>query len=233
MSKDTGAGRPRRPRLHLSGDERADDLLSVDPLALLIGMVLDQQIPLEWAFHGPAELVRRLDLTVPIDASELAGMDPGRLLGAFASKPSLHRYPASMADRVQALARIVADDYGGDATRIWSEAADGNDLRKRVRDLPGFGDHKARIFVALLGKQLGVRPEGWLEAASPFGDPGTRLSVADIVDDATLSEVRLHKKLLKEEAKRAAAKGAGAKPAGAKPSPAKRAGAKRSGRSRS
>ena len=204
MTKKSAGPAPGR-RLHLSGDERADELLSEDPLALLIGMVLDQQIPLEWAFRGPAELVERLGLAVPIEAATLAAMDPARVAEAFTSKPSLHRYPGSMAERVQALARIVAEDYGGDPTRIWSEAADGEDLRRRVQALPGFGEHKARIFVALLGKQLGVRPDGWLEAASPFGDPGTHKSVADIVDDATLAEVRLQKKLVKDEAKRARA----------------------------
>jgi len=193
----------RRKSLHLSGDARADELLGEDPLALLIGMVLDQQIPLEWAFRGPAELVERLGLGVPIDAAQLAAMDPGRVVEAFSRRPSLHRYPASMAERVQALARIVADEYDGDATRIWKTAKDGTELRKRVKALPGFGEHKARIFVALLGKQLGVRPEGWVEAASPFGEEGSRLSVADIVDDASLAEVRTHKKLAKEEAKRA------------------------------
>jgi uncharacterized HhH-GPD family protein len=205
MTQGTRVGKAAPARLHLSGDARADALLSTDPLALLIGMVLDQQVPLEWAFHGPVALVDRLDLAVPIAASRLARMDPATLRDAFARKPSLHRYPGSMAERVQALAAVVADEYGGDAARIWREAADGEDLRRRVQALPGFGAHKARIFVALLGKQLGVRPAGWREASAPFGDAGTRMSVADIVDGATLDEVRRTKRLVKEQAKQAGA----------------------------
>lgn len=201
MAQGTRAAKAAPARLHLSGDERADALLSEDPLALLIGMVLDQQVPLEWAFRGPRELVDRLSLGVPIDAARLARADPATLRDAFARKPSLHRYPGSMAERVQALARAVADEYGGDAARVWTDAADGEDLRRRVQALPGFGAHKARIFVALLGKQLGVRPPGWKEAAAPFGDTGTRMSVADIVDAATLYEVRRTKRLMKEQAK--------------------------------
>lgn len=201
----SGTQEPRRTRrvtLFLAGDAQADRLLSADPLALLIGMVLDQQIPLERAFRGPAALVERLGLAVPVDAAHLAGMDPEVLTEAFARRPSLHRYPAAMASRVQALAALVAADYGGDAARIWREAESGTALRRRVEALPGFGAHKARIFVALLGKQLGVRPQGWTEASAPFGEPGSRLSVADIVDAATLAEVRARKRLAKEEAAR-------------------------------
>lgn len=201
------AGSAGSAALCLARDERADRLLSTDPLALLIGMVLDQQIPLERAFQGPAALVDRLALAVPIDAAHLAGIDPETLVDAFARRPSLHRYPAAMAARVQDLAAIVADHYGGDASRIWRDAGSGADLRRRVHALPGFGDRKARIFVALLGKQLGVRPEGWTDASSPFGEPGSRLSVADIVDDVTLDEVRTEKRRAKQGAKQARAAG--------------------------
>lgn len=203
-SSDEG---PARGTLCLAGDERADRLLSADPLALLIGMVLDQQIPLERAFQGPAALVDRLGLAVPIDAADLAGIDPEALARAFAQRPSLHRYPAAMATRVQALAGVVADEYGGDAARIWKEADSGTTLRRRVHALPGFGDRKARIFVALLGKQFAVRPEGWIGASAPFGEPGSRLSVADIVDATTLAEVRTQKRQAKQDAKQARGSG--------------------------
>jgi uncharacterized HhH-GPD family protein len=205
-------------QLHLSGDERADRLISEDPLALLIGMVLDQQITIEQAFRGPAELVDRLGLRTPIDARRLASMDPATLTAAFARRPSIHRYPTSMAARVQEVCRVVADEYGGDAARVWKSATDGAELRDRVQALPGFGPRKSRIFVALCAKQLGVRPPGWEEASDPFGVPGAFLSVADIVDAESLEEVRRHKR----EAK-AAAKAAGATPQKTVSSGAKRA----------
>lgn len=203
----TGASRrrPRAARLRLSGDPHADDLLSSDPLALLIGMVLDQQIPLEWAFRGPAELVDRLGLDVPLDAHALARLDPDRLAEAFARKPSLHRYHTSMAERVQALARVVAEEYGGDAARVWTGATDGEDLRRRVQALPGFGERKARIFVALLGKQLGVRPFGWREAAGTYGEDKVYRSVADITSPESLGKVRTYKQEMKARAKAAKA----------------------------
>ena len=185
---------PRRA-LYLSGDRDADALLTRDPLALVIGMVLDQQIPLEKAFRGPADLVERLGR--PLDAARIAATDPEALARTFARVPAIHRYPASMAGRVQALARIVADEYGGDASRIWRDAKSGPDLVARVKALPGFGDQKARIFVALLGKQLGVTPTGWRAASSPFGDAGATRSVADIVDAASLARVRQFKQDLK------------------------------------
>jgi uncharacterized HhH-GPD family protein len=194
-----------RPSLHISGDPRADELLSEDPLALLIGMVLDQQILLEKAFRGPVDLADRLGIVPPLDARRLAAMDPETMTAAFSERPSLHRYPASMAARVQALCRVVADEYGGDAARVWSDAEDGRDLKARVQALPGFGEQKARIFVALLGKQLGVRPDGWEEVSSPFGEPGSFRSVADIVDAASLAEVRQRKQEAKAAAKRAKA----------------------------
>lgn len=195
---------PVTPHLHLSGDAQADRLLSEDPLALLIGMVLDQQIPLEHAFRGPAELAARLDLPTPMDAARIAGMDPEQLAEAFARRPAIHRYPASMAARVQALCQVIAAEHGDDAARVWTEAADGMDLKRRVQALPGYGEQKARIFVALLAKQLGVRPAGWEEASAPFGEAGSFRSVADIVDAGSLAKVR--------EAKKAAKAGAAAAP---------------------
>jgi uncharacterized HhH-GPD family protein len=191
------------PTLQLAQDPEADRLLSQNPLALLIGMVLDQQVPLEKAFRGPLELTKRLGR--PLDAAVIAAIDPEALAEAFAARPSLHRYPSSMAARVQALCRVLVDEYGGDAAAVWTTAADGQELRRRIQALPGFGEQKARIFVALLGKQLGVEPPGWREAAGPFGAAGSRRSVADIVDATTLAEVRAYKQSMKA-AKKAAKK---------------------------
>jgi uncharacterized HhH-GPD family protein len=189
--------------LRLSGNPEADALLSKDPLALLIGMVLDQQIPLEWAFAGPAELRTRLGRD--LDARDLAAMDPEALAAAFSARPALHRYPGSMAGRVQDLSRMLVDHYDGKAEAVWNGATSGSDLLARVRDLPGFGEQKAKIFVALLGKQLQVRPVGWQAVSVPYGDPGTFRSVADITDQASLDRVRAFKQDMKAKAKAAAA----------------------------
>jgi len=201
------------PALHLSGDPEADALLSEDPLALLIGMVLDQQVPLEWAFAGPAQLRRRLGGS--LDAAAIADRDPAQLVAVFAAKPALHRYPGSMATRVQELCRLLVDRYGGRAENVWEGVASGAELLARVKELPGFGAHKAKIFVALLGKQLGVRPPGWVEAARPFADPGTTMSVADITDSSSLDRVRAFKADMKAKAKATGA-GAGASTSGTK-----------------
>ncbi len=142
--------------LYLSGDEPADELLTKDPLALLIGMVLDQQIPLERAFKSPFDLQQRLGGR--LDAGHLASMDPEELAAVFSETPALHRFPKSMAGRVQDLCTLIVDSYGGDAAGIWNSAATGQELLANVKALPGFGEQKARIFIALLGKQLGIRP---------------------------------------------------------------------------
>ena len=191
-----------KPSLRLSQHAEADALLSRDPLALLIGMVLDQQIPLEWAFRGPLTLQQRLGGR--LDAAEIAGMDPDELTAAFAGPPAVHRFPAANAKRVQELCRILVEQYGGKAANVWKKAADGADLLGRVKALPGFGDQKARIFVALLGKQLGVRPTGWQDAAGAYGVDGSFMSVADIVDGESLLRVRLYKQEKKAAAKAAA-----------------------------
>ncbi|MGH9016650.1 MAG: HhH-GPD-type base excision DNA repair protein [Acidimicrobiales bacterium] len=212
--------------LRLSGDPEADTLLSEDPLALLIGMVLDQQVPLEWAFAAPAELRRRLGRD--LDAGAIAAMTPEALGAAFTAKPALHRYPGSMAARVYDLCRLLVDDYGGTADAVWAGAASGSELLGRVRALPGFGEQKAKIFVALLGKQLGVTAPGWREVSVPFGEPGSFRSVADIVDQASLDRVRAFKQDMKAKAKAAAAAtGTPAKKTAAKRAPAKKAPAKR------
>jgi uncharacterized HhH-GPD family protein len=179
-------------------DDEANELLSRNPLALLIGMLLDQQIPLERAFSAPADLVRRLGHEPT--AQELADFTPDALVAIFSQRPALHRFPKAMAGRVQVLARIVVDDYDGDAAAVWTTAASGAELIKRVSALPGFGAAKARIFVALLGKQLGVRPDGWREASGPFGAEGSYISVADIVDEDSLGKVRSYKQQLKATA---------------------------------
>ncbi|MGH9104917.1 MAG: HhH-GPD-type base excision DNA repair protein [Acidimicrobiales bacterium] len=188
--------------LHLSGDAGADKLLSEDPLALLIGMVLDQQIPLERAFTAPRDLRQRLG--GELDAGTIATMSPDALATLFAERPALHRFPASNAQRVQRLCQVVVGEYGGRASGIWEGAGGGADLLRRVRALPGFGEQKAKIFVALLGKQMGVRPRGWREASRPFGEPGTTLSVADITGAESLAKVRAHKAQVKAAAKAAA-----------------------------
>jgi uncharacterized HhH-GPD family protein len=185
--------------LHLSHNPEADQLLSEDPLALLIGMVLDQQVPLERAFTAPLDLQERLGR--PLDAGELAAMDPDQLVAVFSARPALHRFPAANAKRVQEMCRVVVGEYDGKAAAIWETADSGAELFRRVRALPGFGEQKARIFVGLLGKQLGVRPPGWEEAAGRYGEAGTFFSVADIVDRESLGRVRAYKAQIKAAAK--------------------------------
>ncbi|HVW80604.1 MAG TPA: HhH-GPD-type base excision DNA repair protein [Mycobacteriales bacterium] len=187
------------PQLCLAQRADADALLSRDPLALLIGMVLDQQMPLEWAFTGPLTLTERLGHE--LDVKELADYDPEALAKIFATPPAIHRFPGSMAGRVQQLCRLIVANYDGDPTGIWTGVRNGEELRKRVEALPGFGAHKAKIFVALLGKQYGVTPRGWRDAAGEFGKKGALLSVADITDGETLVKVREAKKLAKAAAK--------------------------------
>lgn len=188
------------PMLNLAQEPAADEMLATDPLALLIGMLLDQQIPMERAFVAPYRLAQRLGVE-RLDAAALAAYDPQALADVFATPPALHRFPAAMADRTQKLARLIVDEYEGDAAAVWTGATDGRDLVRRVGKLPGFGKQKAQIFVALLGKQLGVRPDGWREAAGEFGAEGVYRSVADITDTASLVKVRDYKQQLKAAAK--------------------------------
>jgi uncharacterized HhH-GPD family protein len=189
-------------KLPLSGDDAADQLLEDDPLALLVGMALDQQIPLERAFKSPYDLRERRGR---LDVHDLADADPDELAAVFAQPPALHRFPASMAKRVQELCTHLVEEYGGRAEAVWKEASDGADLLRRVKALPGFGDQKAKIFVALLGKRLGVAPAGWEQAAGEYGAARTYKSVADIDGPASLAKVRAYKKEMKAAAK--AAKG--------------------------
>jgi uncharacterized HhH-GPD family protein len=187
--------------IHVTGDAAVDQLLTDDPLALVIAMVLDQQVPMERAFRSPFDLQERLGR--PLDAAALISMDPEALAGVFSEKPALHRFPKSMAGRVQAVCGVIVDSYGGDAAAIWTSAADGRELLANVKGLPGFGEQKSKIFIALLGKQLGVRPSGWEKAASPYGDAGSFRSVADIDSPEALAKVRQYKQKAKAEAKAA------------------------------
>jgi uncharacterized HhH-GPD family protein len=170
---------------------------------LLVGMLLDQQFPMERAFAGPYVIARRLEMD-RLDPTVVAGADPESFAALMAGPPAVHRYHRNMAGRVQALAAYVERTHGGDAAAIWRDAADGRELFARLRALPGFGDQKARIFVALLGKQFGVRPPGWEEAAGDYATPGRR-SVADVVDETTLQEVREYKRTMKARARGEAA----------------------------
>ena len=190
------------PTLRLAQDPAADDLLGRDPLALMIGMLLDQQFPMERAFGAPRLLADRLGVDV-LSATELADQDPERLVQIFSGPPALHRYPGSMAARTQQLCRFLVERYGGRAENVWADAPDGATLLRRLCELPGWGEQKSKIFLALLGKQCGVTPQGWRQAAGSYGEEGSRRSVADITGPETLAEVRQ----FKQEQKRAARAG--------------------------
>jgi uncharacterized HhH-GPD family protein len=183
----------------LSQSPDADALLDREPLALLIGMILDQQVPLERAFSAPFELTQRLGHE--LDAQQIATYPPEALVELFAQRPALHRYPRSMAGRVQEACRLLVDRYGGDVSGLWRDVSDARELLSRLLALPGFGKQKARIFVALLGKQYGVTPPGWREAAGEYGAEGTYKSVADITDDRSRVRVREYKAQLKAAAR--------------------------------
>jgi uncharacterized HhH-GPD family protein len=166
-------------QLHFTGNDEADALLASEPLALLIGFVLDQQVSVQKAFSGPLELKQRIG---SLDAARIAGMDPGELDRAFRERPALHRFPGTMASRTQDLCATVASEYGGDAARVWIEAADGRDLERRLLDLPGIGPMKARSLIAILGKRFGIKPPGWEEVAPKHPTLGDVDSVAALED---------------------------------------------------
>jgi uncharacterized HhH-GPD family protein len=195
------------PQLRIAQDAAADELLGRDPLALLLGMLLDQQFAMERAFASPRLLADRLGVDT-LSAADLAAADPDELTKTFQGPPALHRYPGSMAARAQAVCRLLMERYDGRADAMWSDAPDGATLLRRIGELPGFGAQKAKILVALLGKQYGVTPPGWREAAGPYGEEGSRRSVADITGPESLAEVRA----AKQEAKKAAKQAAGAAP---------------------
>ena len=186
--------------INITGDSTADQVLSDDPFALLVGMMLDQQYPMEHAFRGPAKVLERFGT---LDPGRIAAADPEQFAALCATPPAIHRFPGSMAARLQTLAGIVEEKYDGRAELLWADAATGKELLARVMELPGFGKQKAQIFVALLAKQLGVRPEGWEQAVGAYAEDGYR-SVADVVDEESLQKVRDFKKQ-----KKAAAKAAG------------------------
>jgi uncharacterized HhH-GPD family protein len=189
--------------MYLATTEAANDLLAHDPLALLIGMLLDQQIPMEKAFTSPQVLRERL-AGAGFDATTIAGYDADEFEAIFRRPPALHRFPAAMAKRVQDLGRVLVERFDGEAANVWAGAATGAELVQRIGALPGFGEQKARIFAALLGKQFAITPKGWREAAGGYGEKGSRRSVADVVDADSLKAVRSHKQQMKAAAKAAA-----------------------------
>jgi uncharacterized HhH-GPD family protein len=186
-------------RIQLVQDQDADALLESNPFALLVGMMLDQQIPMEVAFAGPKKLADRLG---GLEPGVIADYDPDAFIALCSERPAVHRFPGSMGKRLQTLAQTIVDDYGGDTAALWTNGdPDGPELLRRVKALPGFGEQKAKIFVALLGKQYGVTPKGWREAAGNYGAAGSYMSVADVVDGGTLEKVRSYKKQAKAAAK--------------------------------
>ena len=190
-------------KLQLVQDPAADALLESNPFALLVGMLLDQQYPMEAAFAGPKKIADRIG---GVDAREIADYDPDEFAALCSKTPAVHRFPGSMAKRIQALAQIIVDNYDGNAASLWTAGEpDGLEVLRRLKGLPGFGEQKAKIFLALLGKQYGVTPTGWRESAGDYGKAGSFMSVADVVDPGSLEKVRLYKKQAKAAAKAAKA----------------------------
>jgi len=187
--------------LTIAQDPAADRVLDESPFALLMGMMLDQQFPMEWAFAGPAKVLERFG---SLDPAAIAAADPDAFAALCAVPPAVHRFPGSMAARIQTLAGIVCEEYDGHADRLWTEATSGAELARRLQALPGFGKQKAQIFTALLAKQLGVAPDGWEKAAGDYAEPGSHRSVADVVDEDSLLKVRAFKQQKKAAAKAAA-----------------------------
>lgn len=190
--------------LHLAQQPDADELLGRSPLAALVGMLLDQQVPMEWAFAGPYTIARRMGAD-DLDAHEIAAYDPEVFATLLSTKPAVHRYPGSMAKRIQQLCQYLVEHYDGNAAALWDDVSTGEELLKRLSSLPGFGTQKSQIFLALLGKQLGVRPRGWRESAGAYGEAKSFRSVADITGPESLAKVRAHKQEMKAAAKAAKA----------------------------
>ena len=192
------------PVLNLTPSAQANELLTNDPFALLVGMLLDQQFPMERAFAGPQILAERLGTPGRLDPQVIVNTSDADLLAAAKGPPAIHRYPGSMIDRIRALAQIVIDDYDGDAARIWTDAKNGNAAVRAMRDLPGFGEQKAKIFIALVGKQLDQAPSGCKAATTPYGRTGTTMSIADVTDEESLLKVRAWKQRRKKRLAKAA-----------------------------
>jgi uncharacterized HhH-GPD family protein len=188
----------KTPTLPVTGDAAADQLLVDDPLARLIGMLLDQQVPMEWAFSAPFKLKERMGGA--LDATQIAALPREQLEAIFKGPPALHRYPGSMAKRTQQLCQHLVEHYGGDACRVWDGVASGPELFARLRGLPGFGGEKSKIFLALLAKRFGIAPAGWEEPAAPFSD-GTPRSIADVDGPEALTKVREFKRMMKAQGK--------------------------------
>ncbi|NLU67824.1 HhH-GPD-type base excision DNA repair protein [Streptomyces sp. HNM0574] len=186
--------------VRLAQQPEADALLGRDPLAVLVGALLDQQVPMEWAFTGPYTIAQRMGHD-SLDAHEIAARSQEDFAQILSEKPAVHRYPGSMAKRVQELCAYLVETYDGKAERVWEEAESGRDLLGRLTALPGFGKHKAQVFTALLGKQYGVRPTGWREAAGDYGAEDAQLSVADVTGPESLGQVRERKREMKQRAK--------------------------------
>jgi uncharacterized HhH-GPD family protein len=184
--------------IQIAQDPHADQVLAESPFALLTGMLLDQQYPMEHAFRGPAKILDRFG---SLDPATVAAADPEEFASLCSTPPAIHRFPGSMAARVQALAAHVVEEYDGHAERLWEQAESGRDLMRRLQALPGFGKQKAQIFVALVAKQLGVRPPGWEDAAGAYAEQGSYRSVADVVDATSLDKVRSFKKEMKARAR--------------------------------
>jgi uncharacterized HhH-GPD family protein len=200
--RQDGAMTTGQTAIHLTGNPSADALLSENANALLVGMVLDQQVPLEKAFSGPAVIAERMNGT--FDVAAIAELSEEDFVALCAQKPAIHRFPGSMAKRVRQVCQRLVQDYDSDVERLYAQASTGAELKAALAQLPGFGEQKAAIFTALLGKQRGVTPPGWQEASSPYGDEGTHVSVADIVDHESLLKVRAAKQAAKQVAKAAA-----------------------------
>jgi uncharacterized HhH-GPD family protein len=191
------------PKLQLVQDPAADALLESNPFALLVGMLLDQQYPMEAAFAGPKKIADRIG---GVDPREIADYDPAEFSALCSKTPAIHRFPASMAKRIQALAQVIVDQYGGQAAALWTDGdPDGPEVLRRLKRLPGFGEQKAKIFLALLGKQYGVTPKGWRTATGGYGKAGAFMSVADVKDAGSLAKVRSYKKQMKATGKAAKA----------------------------
>ncbi|MGW6863117.1 HhH-GPD-type base excision DNA repair protein [Streptomyces sp. NPDC054901] len=186
--------------IRLAQQPEADALLGRSPLAALTGMLLDQQVPMEWAFSGPWTIARRLGAD-DLDAHAIAAHDPDAFAALLSQKPAVHRYPGSMAKRIQQLCAYLVEHYDGDAAAVWADAATGQELLERLKALPGFGEQKAQIFLALLGKRYGVRPKGWREAAGGYGPANIHRSAADITGPESLAKVRAYKQEMKAAAK--------------------------------